>query len=113
MKVEEFPAFKKRFERTAIGGFILLVISMAGCIAASKYNMSFLSGTLAFLFVTGSFFFFFHIRHLIHHVTCPKCNEKCTTLEDKNDKMWLAECSHCEITWRLGVGSKSDSNAAH
>jgi len=110
MKIELFTAFKKRFESIAVSGFFILVLSMAGCIAASKSNMVFLSGVLAFLFVSGAFFLFFHLRYLIHNVTCPKCQEKCISVDNTKDKRWLATCEQCDITWQLGVGAKSDAS---
>ena len=110
MKVEQFTAFKKRFDRIAVSGFFLLVLTMAGCIAASKANMVFLSGVLAFLLVSGALFLFFHLRYLTSNVPCPQCQQMCITTENNKDKRWLAVCEPCDITWQLGVGIKSDAN---
>ena len=106
MKVRQFIAFKKRFDRIAVSGFFLLVLTMVGCIASSKANMVFLSGVLAFLLVSGVLFLFFHLRYLMNNVTCPKCEQICITAEDDKDKRCLAVCEPCDIIWQLGVGIK-------
>lgn len=84
-------------------GFLLMFLAV--WLSNSGYKT--LAGVSAALFVGCIIGVLIKAMFIVKRPKCPVCGDVCTPSKEEVTQSWLASCDSCKVTWRLGIGSRT------
>jgi hypothetical protein len=107
MTIKDHPSFAAQFQRWFIRAWLIDVGLFAGGLYSLKHNDIILGWTLAFGFIGFTLFILAYGYYQLFHVACPDCSGQTTTQKSNSRQVWVAVCTHCNVTWNLKIGTQA------
>ena len=107
MNLQPHPAFAKWFQHFFLRAWLVTAALFAGGLILLKSGFEVIGWTLAISFGLSIIGTLGYLNYRLYNVKCPTCGRKTRTMKDSSRRYWIARCKGCDITWDLGVGTRT------